>query len=63
MKMIFKENIFCKWYEIYGNFHNIHGPAFISKNRSMPSYYIYGKCYNNFISYIKAVIEYKKGDK
>jgi len=60
MGIIFKENIFCKWYEEEGNFHNFQGPAFFSKVRNTVGYYIYGKIYIDFISFIKAVIEYKK---
>jgi len=46
---------------ISGVLHNLYGPAFINGyNHQHNSYYVDNKYYNNFISYIKAVIEFRK---
>jgi len=50
------------WYNKNNQLHNLYGPAIkiINNNKY---YYINGKYHNNFIEYIKAVIEYKKDNK
>ena len=49
-------------FDKYNNYHNLNGPAFLWTSDEK-EYFIKDKKYDNFIEYIRAIINYKKDNK